>query len=435
MTTKPATSTVGGVNGYQRIDGFGCSTKPFNNSDMFNTDVVTVPAADQTAILTFLFSPAGMGLTRMRGLVREPATGYEIEPANDNADPLVTNEAALSYSRIDATSALDVAARPLGLTMSWYSPVNRPTWMGDGASNFTTSVAEYSEWLLIMARRFANQGAPAQYISVANEPSYTRNRMSGAQMRDVILTLAPRLAAEGLLVPFIISDDVRASDTSTTIAPILANPTAKSYVAAIATHLYDEALSNLTPLVATAAANNLPLWMTEMSTFSLDTVTGEGWTGTAIQWATLMHKLLVDYNVAAIDYLWGWFGEEDFAQLVRLDHTGTTYDGYVVKDVAYHMGQWSKFVRPGARRVDASATGVSLVSAFLSDTARVVVAVNNTGSSLTPTITAAMLSGLSTLTATRSSTTEQWASLPAVTVSGSTISPTLPANSVTTFVG
>ncbi len=433
MTAKAASRTTEGIVGFQRIDGFGTTVRATTNPDMFGADSPTLSGAQKTALLNFMYDPVnGMGLTTIRTNTREPDDPWTTS-AVANPTPTLINR--------NVSDFLSEARSTWPAIKHWTSPVLRDNWMGGPPTaspvvNLACTTTEYATWILQQVQQMADQGQPLDYVSIVNEPSYWRNRLTGNEMRDVIKNLGPRLVSAGLTSKFVLADDVRASDASSSIAATLADPVARSYVVAIGCHCYDESLSNWTALKATADANRLPLWMTEMSFDLMTTITAGGYTSSAISWAKFVHEMLVTYSVSAVDALWAWFSSDDANQFVTLNNTGNTYTGFTPKDHAYHMGQWSKHVRPGARRVSASATNGALVSAFMSDTSRVIVAVNATASPTSTTITADLLAGRTTMTVTRSSVSPslQWAALSAQPVSGSTISPTLPANSVTTFV-
>ena len=82
---------------------------------------------------------------------------------------------------------------------------------------------------------------------------------SGAFLRDVIKNLGPRLRVEGLDTMFVTPDDVRSSNGASKAAIILADPAARQYVGALATHLYDESVTNVSQMKALAVQYDLPL--------------------------------------------------------------------------------------------------------------------------------------------------------------------------------
>jgi O-glycosyl hydrolase len=305
--------------------------------------------------------------------------------------------------------------------------------MGTTTAN---DVAEYAEWLLAQVRRSRDQGIVLPFLSVANEPSYSRNPMSGAFLRDVIKDLGPRLRAEGFATLFVLSDDVRASDAAAKAQIVLSDPVARPYVGALATHLYDEAVSNVGQLQAIANQYQLPLWMTEFTVGAMGTA---GLPANAFSWAALMHDLIATYNVSAVDYLWGFFGqwEGNTTMLVTLNNNGATYQGMTLNKQYYTTGQYSRFVRPGARRIQAlSSANTVLTTAYLDRSRLVVVAINTDTVDHTAafTINGVALPASATVQPTRTSASDDWATLNPLVVSGSAFTTTLAHNSVTTFV-
>lgn len=437
---EPSTPPEGTVS--QTIDGFGTSARTFTDPHVFDVQdaAPTMSSAQQAAVLDALY--VELGLTRIRPIQPDTTAGpppVGIEIANDDFDPLSTDLARFSFEgrRLDDYPPVVARAKERGVSVAWNSPLNREPWMG--VSPGTDDAAEYAEWLLAQVRRFSQGGARLDYISIVNEPSYSRNPMSGAFIRDVVKNLGPRLDAEGLLVPFVIPDDVRASSGAAEAAVVLADPIARGYVGALATHLYDEPLDNLAAMRSLAKGYDLPLWMSEFSVGAINTTRPSGSPAAEpLDWALLMHDLLVTYDVTAVDYLWGYSGEPDRDQtsLVRLDHDGTTYRGFTRTKAFYYFGQYSRFIRPGALRVDMTSSKDSIkASAYHHDRTRTIVAINPGPTEATTTLKAADLAGVDRLTRTRTSPTENWTTPPAVPVSGTSITVTLPPQSVTTLTG
>lgn len=437
---SPVDRPVGTV--FQTIDGFGASSRAFSDSHVFDVPGVAPPtsAAQQGQVLDALFLE--LGLTRIRPV--QPDTGpgpppVGIEIANDNSDPLSTDLTRFDFGgrRLDDHVPVVAGAKVRGAGVAWISPLNREPWMGVAPG--TSDVAEYAEWLLAQVRRFSQRGGRLDYVSVANEPSYSRNTMSGEFIRDVIKELGPRLKAENLPDRFVVPDDVRASDAVGKAATVLADPDARQYVGALASHLYDEPLEKLEAMRALAQRYGLPLWMSEFSTGAMSSMRPSGSPApTPLDWALLMHDLLATYDVSAVDYLWGYIGAggADEVALLALDHDGTTYRGFTRTKVFYYFGQYSRFVRPGAQRIAVvSSNGDVRASAYHRDKARTVVAINPGATVATTTLTAPDLAGVSRFTQTRTSPTDNWATAPEVSVQGTSVTVTLPPQSVTTLSG
>lgn len=440
--------------GFQVIEGFGASVRAFSHSDLWRDDTnPPVPGTSypllttgqRDAIHDALYSPTtGIGLTRARSVevtTKRPDSSVQtIEPSNDDADPLVYNAAGFTF-----TVPVDAVATQFGegkarypQLVTWWSPLFSPNWITGKTSSTpnATQVAEYAEWMLAVIRRFNTQGQPLSYVSVANEPGYSRNTLSAQFQRDVIKNLGPRLASEGLAVPFVVSDDIRASVAAATIDVIMADATAAQYVAKFATHPYDEAESNMALMTARAVTHKLPLWQTELTGTGLGSMPGST-TGT-IGFALAIHNMLALYNCTAFDSLFGAFGYLDAGAgdvLVELNYSGATYSGFTINKYAHYLGQYARYVRPGMRRVPiATSDSGAKVTAFRNGAARTIVAVNPTGSPITTTLTSEVFGKVSSLAVVRSSASETWAAQTAVSCSGvNTVSVTLPANSVTSF--
>jgi O-glycosyl hydrolase len=164
--------------------------------------------------------------------------------------------------------------------------------------------------------------------------------------------------------------------------------------------------------------------MTEFST-------GNDW----FQWATIMQQEIVDYGASAVDYMWGYFGDWDKSQLIRIRTNNGAYAGYDFNRQYYVMGQYSKFVRPGAVRIGAtSAIPDVKLAAFLSGSDEIVVATNTGSQPQSVSFELGSGSCLTRVDPTRTSATEGLQTLPTISLDQSRFTTTLPAQSVTTFV-
>ena len=434
--------TVDGGVRHQTMDGFGHSLRVFDDPHVFENfnpatgrAATVLTTAQQNEVMDRLYRD--LGLTRVRPVQADTATGSGIEPTNDNSDPNATDPTKFNFEwkRLDAHVDYLARARDRGVDTSFLSPLNRESWMGTSTAPGSTDAAEYGEWLMAQVRRAAARGVRLPYLSVANEPSYGRNSMSGEFIRDVIKNVGPRLRAEGFVdTMFVTTDDVRSSNAAAKARVVLADPAVRPYVGALATHLYDESVSNVGQMEALAEQYDLPLWMTE---FSLSGMPSAGRPADAFAWASLMHELISDYDVSAVDYMWGFFGEWEgnSSMLATLNHTGATYDGYTLNKAYYTTGQFSRFVEPGAERIGAASSDADVqTTAFLNgDGGLVVVAINAGTSNEQVTFDLDGLPGFATFNAVRTSGSENWAALPPVTAGGSTFTAVLPHNSVTTF--
>jgi len=401
------------------MQGFGTTERLFDDphvTETFNQATqraaVIPPAADQTQILAALYTQ--IGLTRVRF---HPDL---IEQVNDNADPNAADLSKFDFSwqRSDGHIAHIKRLLPLGVTTYFASPITIEPWMT------TSNPAEYAEWVIVMLRHWRDQGLEMPYYSIMNEPGYIRSGIwPGTWMRDVIKILGPRIAAEGMKTKLIVPDDVDAMQAYGRLQVILADPAARQYVGAVAYHIYNR--GGEAQVKQIAEQYRIPIWMTEFST-------GDDW----LQWATIMQQEIADYGASAVDYMWGYFGDWDKSQLIRIRTNNGTYAGFDFTRQYYVMGQYSKFVRPGAIRVGAaSAESDVKVAAFLSGSNEIVVATNTGSQQLNVSFELGSGSCISQVDPVRTSDTEGLQALPSVSLNQSRFSAALPAKSVTTFVG
>ena len=411
--------TIDPTSRFQTMQGFGTTERLFDDphvTETYNQSTqragVIPPAADQAKILDALYTQ--IGLTRVRF---HPDL---IEPVNDNADPNAADLAKFDFSwqKSDGHIAYIKRLLPLGVTTYFASPVTIEPWMT------TANPAEYAEWVIVLLRHWRDQGLEMPYYSIINEPGYVRSGIwPGTWIRDVIKILGPRLAAEGLKTKLVVPDDWSAGEALARLQVILADATARQYIGAVAYHLYNR--GGETEVKQLAQQYDIPVWMTEFST-------GDDW----FQWATVMQQEIADFGASAVDYMWGYFGDWDKSQLIRIRTNNGTYAGFDFNRQYYVMGQYSKFVRPGAIRVGASSGESDVkVAAFLAGVQEIVVATNTGTSSHTVQFELGNGPCASRVDAVRTSGTEGLQPLPSITLDRTRFSTTLPARSVTTFVG
>ena len=204
----------------------------------------------------------------------------------------------------------------------------------------------------------------------------------------------------------------------------LNNPKAVGNIAIIAGHIY-----GVSPFYyANAVSKGKEVWMTEHYLSPAGTQPG---ITDALAAAKEIHDALTvgQYNA----YLWWWaldWNPGDGVTNYGLVDTSNNANYY-----GYAMAQFSRFVRPGYVRVDATATpatGVYL-SAYSGDGHSVIVAINtNTyATSLPVSIENQTISSLTPYQTTASGAV---AALSAVSVSSGSFTAALPAQSITTFV-
>jgi O-glycosyl hydrolase len=271
------------------------------------------------------------------------------------------------------------------------------------------------------------------FVSPVNEPSLPiAGAYSTAWLVEVVRTLGRRIEQSGLPTRIVIPDDVDAQSALRKATAVLDDPEARPYVAAIAYHIYGGDSADRQQLAALGERYGVPVWMTEFSRAEWDS-----WPE-VLEWASTMHGLLTEDGVSAVDYLWGFFGSQDRGHsLVAIEFEDGDYESYAPTAAYWVTGQWSRFVRPGFVRVDATTgSGGSQLSAFLDPDGRqmVVVAVNAQPEALRFPIEVAGSDLTGDIRAVRSSSTERWAEQTPLAPNGRSFTAELAPESVTTFI-
>lgn len=214
------------------------------------------------------------------------------------------------------------------------------------------------------------------------------------------------------------------------------------YLAGFNSHDYDASKSGYA-----VAADTYPsgwpakkYWMTEASCFlSSGAPAGPNFclTGVnpgmamALNWAAVIdQRIAVDgFNT----YMYWWLISKNVDDEGLIDNNGT------VTSLAYVMGQYAKFVRPGYYRIDAThipQSGVT-VSAYqnVSTNTWATIATNQNSSSVSQTINLTNGPNFTSVTPTVTSASQNMVTQSNIAVSSNSFTATLPAQSVTTFVG
>jgi len=411
--------TVDPAQRFQTIEGWGISMRLFADPHIIGLpqddpgNALQIPASAQSDILDSLYR--GIGLTRVR-VGNEPGG---IEPTNDNGDPFNTDLTKFDFSGRNNDSFLPVVAdlRGRGMTHWWMSPIEIESFMNESNPD------EYVEWAMAINRRWRGAGLEMPYFSLANEPTLRGLPLqSGAYLLSLVKKLGQRLRAEGFATKIVIPDDVNPSSSASYAQTILADADARQYVGAIAYHLYDRPITASSAISSLSAQYGIPLWMSEFYT--------QDW----MEWATIVHSLLADYNTTVVDYLAGFLGEEyGGGALASLIHSGTAYGGYRLQPQYYSYGNFTRYVRPGAVRVAASSPDAEVqVSAFVLAGRLTLIGINHRAADVTVRFNLGSGSSTSAFSSVRTSASEHLVPLAPVSVSAGSIVVVLKATSVTT---
>jgi hypothetical protein len=409
---------------FQTMQGFGASMRLFDDPRTTNTtDPVTkrgvaVPSEiDQNTILDLLYGD--LALTRVRFL---PGDGG-IEPVNDNTDPLVADASKFDFAWNNGDGQLDLMPGLIrrGTRSYFTSTPALEKWMTEA------NPAEYAEWLLVMLRHWRDRGYEPPYVSLKNEPGSAASGgvWSATYLRDVTKLLGARIKAEGLNTKIVLPDDVNPREALARLQVILADADARQYVGAIAYHLGSR--GGEPEIKQLAAQYGIPVWVTDVNAPD------------GLTLATTLHELIADDNVSAIDYTWGFYGDHQGAQLVKLSARNGAYASYTRTPQYYAMGQYSRAVPPGAVRISATSGDPEMKVTAYVDGAKLIVVVIFTGGPFERSATIDLGPGapcVKRVQAFRTSDVESWAPLGQFFTDIPRIGPvTIPARSITTFIG
>ena len=304
------------------------------------------------------------------------------------------------------------AAYSMGVTLiasPWSPPASMKTNTSTvGGELSGGSYNDFALYLKSFADYMSSNGAPIYAISVQNEPdvsvTYESCDYNAAQMLKFIQENARSIGTK-VIAPESFHFDRALSD------PLLNDSTALDNFDIVGGHIYGGGLEPY-PL---AESKGKEVWMTE----HLDTDTS---------WAHVLAtgKEINDcMNDGMSAYVW-WYIVRFYGPI---DENGNvTKRGYI-------MSQYSKFIRPGFSRIEATSNPqVSVyLTAYKKGTQVIIVVVNNNSSSIAQTFT--IPDGTASyFTPYITSTTKNFNKGSNITTSGNSFTATLDASSVTTFV-
>ena len=279
---------------------------------------------------------------------------------------------------------------------SAYSPPATMTTNGSticqaGAGNgalATGSYGAFATWITNFVQSVSSNGANIYALSIQNEPevcqTYDSALWTAAQMDTFIKTnLGPTLAGAGL-TPYVFMPETDVySDLNGYGGTCMTDSSCYNYVGGNNWHDYDATFPTFNSTPNPWASLNKKYWQTEGSCLFQSFCTYSPYDGSitdALSWAGLIYDRLANENANA----WLFLDLENFfnnGTNIGLTQNASTA---VVAQRAYAIAQYSKFVRPGWIRVDATPNPLSgvYVTAFKNPggTSGAIVVVNTSGS-------------------------------------------------------
>jgi len=441
------TATVNWTDVHQVIDGFGAS-------DAFTASYSGTLSSAQQAFF-FGTGSGQLGLSLLRVAVTNN------DAANAGSCTSVSSSCAGQSQYISDMQAVIANGGKVYATAFSPPPAYETNGSADCSSGSgsgalaTADYASYATWLANFVQSLQTEDSISLYaISVQNEPDqcqpYDSSIWSGANIDTFVKTnLGPTFSADGLSTLVFVPEGGSYSASTSLGATCGADSSCNQYVSGFNWHDYDASLSGTNTVDADPYPTDWPsgkkYWETEASCgpnygpyfcqggFHPDITNALNWGAIIDQRIAVdganawLYWLLADYNRAG-------GAATDTDESLMANSAG---DGAVPLR-AYVLGQYSKFVRPGYYRIDAThlpQSGVS-VSAYQNAATNtlVVIATNYTGSSVSQTFGITNAPSFTAMTPTVTSANLSLAAQPKVSVKSNSFTYTLPAQSITTFV-
>ncbi len=287
----------------------------------------------------------------------------------------------------------------------------------NAAHTYTSSdFASYLTHLNNFVSYMKGQGVDLYAISVQNEPDYGTQAgwgsWSAASCHDFVLNYGAQVTTKLMSCESF-------NYTKSYYDAILNDSAALANVGVFGTHFYGTPVSGYAYANWNSKGAGKEMWMTEHYTDS--TTDANSWPN-ALGVATEIHNTMVTGQMNG--YIW-WYIKRSYGFI----------NGGAVTKRGDCIGHWSKFVRPGFHRVDATASpgsGLSL-SAYAGDTG-IVVNVVNTGSASTLSVSIPGTT-ISSFTKYTTSSSKSLANDGTVTASNGSMSVPLDGSSITSLVG
>lgn len=374
---------------YQRVDGFGFSAS-FQRAQQIYGKYGLSPT-NRTKVLDLLFSnTTGAAFTILRngiGSANSSALDYmntiqPLNPGSPAAAPFYNWDGSDSgqvwLSQVAASYGVKTFAADAWSAPGYMKSNGDDTHGGSLCGVTNTSCASgdwrqaYADYIVQYLSYYQAAGIKVTHVGFVNEPElhekYASMITNGTQSADFLRVLAPTLKAAGLDTKITCCDAAGWKSQARMQAGIQAAGV-ENLVDVVTAHGYSSPLNG-------TLNTTLPVWQTEWSDLHgnwtndwyFNHTAGEGMT-----WAITIQKAFTESNVSAFIY---WQGAEMSGKntaLIRL-----AGDSYQVSKRLWAMAQFSRFVRPGAVRIDAVGGNETVrVSAFKNADGAVAVQVIN----------------------------------------------------------
>ena len=476
---------------YQTIEGFGATARTLVSGDGGDT----LTPAQRAQAVDALFNQVRLNLGQVPTVIEAPATSDLLSnfgnQANDNNDPfnLDWNGFYVGLGNNFKQKVVDLAGSTFDLypdvkIQIWNTRTWTARWLDDiRSSDYNSYLDECAEQVLAGIIYWqTTYGSEPRYAMLFNEPT-SGNRELGTPIRlpqeivDIVKRAGARLRSAGFnTVKFVVPAESRESKSLSVAQVIMNDPVARQYVGAIAYHPYPygSTYSYVPNILATSGSGHpdsgkvqlrnqlrdlgeqygIPVWMTEVSngyfsgdgvdpTTSMDLLRGR---------AIHIHDEFLYANAAAffgMNQMW-----DTTSQALHFDTDGSELlidspDNIVLIDIPADrvcitgtgraIGHYARWINRGAVRIEATSTDALLqVTAFRDDSQErmVLVIINNASTERVVDVSMNGLELRENLIGEQSTEAAFWHPLiPFVPTTSTSLSVTVPAESVTTIAG
>jgi glucosylceramidase len=376
--------TVNPNSTYQSMVGFGASFTDAAAWNVYNS-------SQRNNIMNALFNPgSGIGLSWLRQPIGATDFSRSFYTYDDGGSDPGLSRFSVAHDNAYILP-LVTQARSLNPKLSiMATPWSAPAWMKNnnnlvGGSLNDSQVGVYADYLVKFAQAYGNAGAPIAYMSVQNEPNfsppgYPGMKMSASQQVNIINNLAPKLRAAGLSTK-ILGYDHNWDDTS---FPQQVNNGAGGNVAGSAWHCYGGNPSGQSTVHNAQPSKDI--FFTECSgTSSADDASTFR---DSLRWQGINLAVGATRNWAKTVTIWNMALNASHGPVIgsctNCMGVATVNGGSVTYNAEYYvLGHLSKFVQPGAVRIDSTGYGdggIQNVAFRNPDGTIVLVAINSGGS-------------------------------------------------------
>ncbi|KJR86137.1 cellulose hydrolase [Sporothrix schenckii 1099-18] len=365
---------------YQEVDGLGASQAFQRAEDVFGK--YGLSPAHQADVLDLLYSleKGGAGFAILRNGIGSSNSSTSnlmnsIEPVSPGSPHAAPHYTWDGYDSAQFPLAQQARARGLATLYgnAWSAPGFMKTNDDENNGGYLCGVTgavcasgdwkqAYADYLVQWVRFYEEHGVKVNKLGFLNEPqlaaSYAGMLSNGTQAADFIRVLAKTIRQARLDVGITCCDGIGWDDQEAMMAGLQAGPDpAEQYLDVVTGHGYDSAPTY--PL-STTKKTWLSEWADLAGGFTPTVFYDVDGPGEGLRWARYVQTAFVDANVSGFLY---WIGAENSTTnsgLINLIN-----DTIVPSKRFWSMAQFSRFARPGARRVEATSSARLLyTSAF-----------------------------------------------------------------------